>query len=82
MNEHYDIGFVVSIMFFFTICIALLCVWFSSLTKKAQKPLLECPKCHGESNYLTTGGICQECAWDDIVERQYKKTIDNIGGCA
>jgi hypothetical protein len=32
-----------------------------------------CPKCPPEEerrhNYLTYGGVCQECAWKDIAER-------------
>lgn len=32
----------------------------------------ECKSCHGLSDYLTYGGICQDCAWQEL--RMYCKS--------
>ncbi len=39
-----------------------------------------CPKCPPElktrHNYLTTGGICQECAWKELADEKVKRIKD------
>lgn len=42
--------------------------------KGVHAPTRECPSCHGETNYLTLGGNCQDCEWEKIDIREKKST--------
>lgn len=54
----------------FSLACALILVALVQFRSKHQKANNSCPKCPPEQklrhNYLTEGGICQECAWDEF----------------
>lgn len=48
-------------------------------SRKSTFPMVECPRCTGKVNFLTTGNICQECAFKEMAERRANTTRSDVG---